>query len=81
MSDLRAACGVRSAKRIDAIANPRFVVLFIHQEYDALWEKFKGTAPELFMAWGDCGLIDERGRSRPALAVRRDEFKRPLNDE
>jgi hypothetical protein len=31
----------------------RFVVLFIHQDYDALWDAIKGTAPELFIAWRD----------------------------
>jgi len=29
-----------------------------------LWEKIKGSAPEAFMAWRDCGLIDEDGRRR-----------------
>ena len=42
-----------------------FVISFIHQDYDALWEKIKATAPELFMAWRDCGLLDENGKARP----------------
>lgn len=46
-----------------------FVVSFIHQDYDELWEMIKKDAPELFMAWRDCGLIDEKGRERPALKV------------
>jgi hypothetical protein len=29
----------------------------------------KKSAPELFMAWRDCGLIDEKGRERPALKI------------
>jgi|GEM_PF-6505553 len=29
----------------------------------------KKDAPELFMAWRDCGLIDEKGRERSALKV------------
>lgn len=58
----------------------RFVVLFIHQDYDALWDTIKATAPELFMAWRDCGLIDERGRSRPAYAVWRDYLQRPFSE-
>ena len=64
-----------------ALANQRhfqFVVLFIHQDYDALWKAIKTTAPELFMIWRDCGLIDERGRARPAYFVWRDYFSRPL---
>jgi hypothetical protein len=56
----------------------RFVVLFIHQDYDALWDAIKATAPELFIAWRDCGLIDERGRPRPAFGVWREYFSRPL---
>jgi hypothetical protein len=59
----------------------RFVVLFIHQDYDALWDRIKATAPDLFMAWRDCGLIDQDGRARPAYIVWRDYFKRPLTDE
>ena len=58
----------------------RFVVLFIHQDYDSLWETIKANAPELFMAWRDCGLIDERGESRPAYEVWRDYFNRPFGE-
>jgi len=46
-----------------------FVVSFVHRDYDALWEKIQGSAPELFMAWRDCGLLDEKGAERPACAV------------
>lgn len=58
-----------------------FVVLFIHRDYDALWDKIKATAPELFMAWRDCGLVDEQGKARPAYAVWREYFERPLSEE
>jgi hypothetical protein len=58
-----------------------FVVLFIHRDYDALWDKIKATAPELFMAWRDCGLVDEQGNARPAYAVWREYFERPLSAE
>ncbi len=51
---------------------------FIHRDYDALWDKIKATAPELFMAWRDCGLLDERGTARPAYTVWREYFERPL---
>jgi len=64
-----------------ALADQRrfqFVVLFIHQDYDALWDAIKATAPELFMAWRDCGLIDERGRARPSYSVWQEYLKRPL---
>ena len=56
----------------------RFVVLFIHQDYDRLWDAIKATAPELFMAWRDCGLLDERGQARPSYAVWRQFYDRPL---
>ena len=46
-----------------------FVISFVHQDYDALWEKIKGSAPEAFKAWRDCGLLDEAGAARPAFGV------------
>jgi hypothetical protein len=46
-----------------------FIVSFVHQDYDALWDTIKATAPELFIAWKDCGFLDENGNARPALAV------------
>ncbi len=47
----------------------RFVISFLHRDYDALWEKIKGGAPEAFLAWRDCGLLDEGGKARPAFQV------------
>jgi hypothetical protein len=47
----------------------RFVISFLHRDYDALWEKIKSSSPEAFMAWRDCGLLDQDGKSRPAYAV------------
>jgi len=58
-----------------------FVVLFIHRDYDALWDKIKATAPELFMAWRDCGLVDEQGNARPAYAVWREYFERSMSED
>lgn len=58
----------------------RFVVLFIHQDYDRLWDAIKGSAPELFIAWRDCGLIDEAGNARPAFGVWRDYFRRTIQE-
>jgi hypothetical protein len=55
-----------------------FVISFVHQDYDALWEKIKPTSPELFMAWRDCGLLDEQGHPRPAYAEWMKYFNRPL---
>lgn len=54
-----------------------FIVSFIHQDYDSLWEAIKSTAPELFMAWRDCGFLDESGKPRPALTVWDAWFAKP----
>ncbi len=51
-----------------------FVVSFVHQDYDALWERIKATSPELFVAWKDCGLLDEKGMARPAYRVWKEYF-------
>jgi hypothetical protein len=56
----------------------RFVISFLHRDYDALWEKIKAGAPEAFMAWRDCGLLDETGKPRPAYRVWREHFEMPL---
>ncbi len=56
-------------------------MLFIHRDYDALWDKIKATAPEVFMAWRDCGLVDEQGNPRPAYAIWRRYFERPSRRE
>jgi len=55
-----------------------FVISFIHQDYDALWEKIKGFSPELFKAWRDCGFLDESGKPRPAYQVWNEYFALPL---
>jgi hypothetical protein len=57
-----------------------FVISFIHQDYDALWERIKATAPELFIAWRDCGLLDEAGKPRPAYQVWKSYFDLPLKN-
>jgi hypothetical protein len=54
-----------------------FVISFVHQDYDALWERIKGTSPELFKAWRDCGLLDESGKERPAYGVWKGYFELP----
>jgi hypothetical protein len=38
--------------------NTRFVISFLHRDYDALWEKIKRSSAEAFMVWQDCGLLD-----------------------
>jgi hypothetical protein len=56
----------------------RFVVTFIHRDYDALWDKIKATAPEAFLAWQSCGLLDAQGKPRPAYQVWRRYYENPL---
>ena len=46
-----------------------FVISFVHQDYDGLWEKIKASAPALIIAWRDCGLLDQDGKPRPAYGV------------
>jgi hypothetical protein len=58
-----------------------FVVSFVHQDYDALWEKIKANSPELFIAWKDCGLLDEKGKARPAYQVWKDYFGMALEEQ
>jgi len=68
-------------RRLLALAQERdfaFVVSFIHQDYDALWEKIKSFAPGAFIAWRDCGLLDETGAARPAYDVWKEYFGLPL---
>ena len=55
-----------------------FVISFVHQDYDALWQKIESSSPELFKAWRDSGLVDENGKPRPALQVWKDFFALPL---
>jgi uncharacterized protein (TIGR03067 family) len=57
-----------------------FVISFVHQDYDALWQKIKGYAPEAFLAWRDCGLVDEDGNPRPAYQVWKEYFSLPLDE-
>jgi hypothetical protein len=47
----------------------RFVISYLHRDYDALWDKIKDRSPEAFLAWRDCGLLDEDGKPRPALRI------------
>jgi hypothetical protein len=70
-------------EKLLALAQKRrfvFVISFIHQDYDALWEEIKDNSPELFIAWRDCGLLDEGGRARPAYRVWKDYLAMPLRD-
>jgi hypothetical protein len=58
--------------------NFEFVISFLHRDYDALWKKTKAVSPESFMAWRDCGLLDEDGIPRPAYKIWKEYFDIPL---
>jgi len=70
----RALLAVAERKRFE------FVISFLHRDYDAMWEKIKSFSPEVFMAWRDCGLVDEAGREREACHVWRQYFRMRLDD-
>jgi hypothetical protein len=53
-----------------------FVIAFLYRDYDALWEKIKGDmSGDWAVAWRDCGLVDETGKTRRAYEV----WRRYLN--
>jgi len=53
-----------------------FVISFLYRDYDQLWNKIKATAPEFFVVWKDCGLLDENGKERQAFGIWRDYLNR-----
>jgi hypothetical protein len=54
-----------------------FVTWYLHRDYDAMWEKIRLTAPEYFIVWKDCGLLDEEGKERPAMGLWKEALARP----
>lgn len=46
-----------------------FVIWFVPRDYDAMWEKIKGTAPDFAILWKDSGLAAGDGKPRQALGV------------
>ena len=62
------------------VPQARDVISFIHQDYDTLWEKIEHNSPELFMAWRDCGFLDQDGKERPAYRVWRKYLDLPLRN-
>lgn len=62
--------------RLDA----SFVVWFVLGDYDKLWERAEEMgASELFKAWRDTGLYDERLHRRPALKIWKRYLRRELH--
>lgn len=58
--------------------NFEFVISFLYRDYDAMWKKIEAFSPESFMAWRDCGLLDEDGIPRPAYKIWKEYFDLPL---
>jgi hypothetical protein len=58
-----------------------FIIWFVPRDYDALWERIRGTAPEFFTAWRDCGLLDGAGRPRAAMELWRKAYRLPHRPE
>ena len=46
--------------------NHLFVILWCYRDYDALWDRLKGSIPELGGMWRDVGILDGKGKARPA---------------
>ena len=44
----------------------RFIIVFLHRDYDLMWEELKATRPAWQVAWKDIGLLDGDGQPRPA---------------
>lgn len=57
-----------------------FVIAFLYRDYDALFDKIsaelekRGLTFDIFLVWRDCGMVDEKGKERPALAVWRNQL-------
>jgi hypothetical protein len=47
----------------------RFLIVFLHRDYDQLWDAIKDTAPSFHKAWKDTGLLNGEGEPRPAHEV------------
>jgi len=68
-------------EKLLALAQARkfqFVITFLYRDYDALWERIKDSSPSFFIAWRDCGLVDEKGNKRPAYQIWRKYFDMPV---
>ena len=57
-----------------------FVISFLHRDYDAMWDRIKAFSPEAFMAWRDCGLLDQAGKKRKSYHIWKQYFDMHLQD-
>lgn len=56
-----------------------FFIWFLARDYDGLWEKIRAEAPEFFIVWRDCGLLDGDGKKREAYQTWRSHFELELH--
>jgi len=56
----------------------RFIIVFLHRDYDMMWEGLKDTRPPWHICWKDIGLFDGEGKSRPAWELWQQTLKTPL---
>src|SRR4030042_562008 len=52
-----------------------FLCWFLARDYDGLWEKIRAEAPEFFVAWRDCGLLDGDGKEGSAYRLWRSHLE------
>lgn len=53
-----------------------FVIWWAHRDYDELWQTFPPELKDLGSLWKDTGLLDEKGKTRPALSTWRSILSR-----
>src|SRR5262245_26574531 len=57
-----------------------FVTWFASKDFDELWATFPDAVKDIGRLWRDTGLVDEKGKERPALGTWKKEPGRPLSD-
>lgn len=59
----------------------KFVIWFCNQDYDAGNNRLKalGMYTDVFALWEDTGMIDEKGKARPAMQVWKEWLNKPVN--
>jgi hypothetical protein len=57
----------------------KFLIAFLYKDYDELWKKIAASAPAVFQAWQDNGLLDEKGVRRPSYQLWKQFFDAPVS--
>jgi hypothetical protein len=56
----------------------KFIITFLYKDYDELWKKILSSAPAVFQAWQDTGLVDEKGVKRPVYQLWKQYYDMPV---